>query len=209
LADVLAAQRSRTQQQAEHAVADNDVSIYRIAREVLGPQFTEANLPKMTEFYRRFTADVRPLYFVATDFWHRPRPFRVSAEVKAIGHQSANGSYPSGHAIRGYLVAIILGNMVPEKRDALFARGRDYGMSRVIAGVHFPSDMEAGQMAATAVAVAFMQNAAFAKDFAEAKTELRNVLGLDVRSREIGLNMLSLRFSESGPIGDIAVTLLL
>ena len=169
LADVIEAQRVRTAQQAERAVADDDLSIFRIAGEVLGPNFTENNLPKMTNFVRRFATDVRTLYFAANGFWHRPRPFRVSPEVRAIGHRPESGSYPSGHAIRGYLVAIILSNMVPEKREALFARGREYGMSRVVAGVHFPTDMQAGQMAATAMAVAFMQNASFMKDFGEAK----------------------------------------
>ena len=180
LADVIAAQRARTPQQAERAVADDDLSIYRIAGEVLGPNFTESRLPKMTNFVRRFASDVRTLYRAANDFWRRPRPFQVSAEVDAIGHRSKNGSYPSGHAIRGYLVAIILGNMVPEKREALFARGREYGMNRVVAGVHFPTDIQAGQMAATAIAVAFMQNASFRTDFAETRIELRSALGLQV-----------------------------
>jgi len=180
LAAVLDAQRTRTAEQAERAVADDELSIYRIAGEVLGPNFTESQLPKMASFERRLASDVRTLYRGANEFWRRPRPFQLSGEVNAIGHRSRNGSYPSGHAIRGYLVAIILGNMVPEKREALFARGREYGMNRVVAGVHFPADIAAGQMAATAIAVALMQNASFMKDFAEAKTELRAVLGLQI-----------------------------
>jgi acid phosphatase (class A) len=180
LADVLEAQRIRTPQQAERAVADDDLSIFRIAGEVLGPNFTEDNLPKTAGFARRFASDVRTLYRAANDFWRRRRPSQVSPDVKAIGHRSNNGSYPSGHAIRGYLLAIILGNMVPEKRHALFARGREYGMNRVVAGAHFPTDVQAGQMAATALAVAFMQNASFMKDFAETRIELRRALGLQL-----------------------------
>ena len=83
-----------------------------------------------------------------------------------------------GHATRGYLAAIILSNMLPEKSESLFARGREYGQNRVLAGVHFPSDIEAGRLAATAMVGAFMQNEKFMKDFAEAKAELRSVLGL-------------------------------
>ena len=180
LAGVLEAQRVRTPEQAERAVADDDLSIFRIAGEVLGPNFTESKLPKLASFVRRFMGDVRTLYRGANDFWRRPRPFQLSTEVNALGHRSKNGSYPSGHAIRGYVVAIILGDMVPEKRRALFARAREYGMNRVVAGVHFPADIQAGQMAATAMAVAFMQNASFMRDFAEARMELRAVLGLQI-----------------------------
>jgi acid phosphatase (class A) len=68
--------------------------------------------------------------------------------------------------------------MLPEKSESLFARGREYGENRVLAGVHFLTDIEAGRVAATAMAVAFMQNEAFMKDFAEAKAELRRELGL-------------------------------
>src|SRR2546423_173969 len=58
-------------------------------------------------------------------------------------------SYPSGHARYGAVTAILLANMVPEKRRELFARGWDYGESRVVGGVHFPTDVESGRILAT------------------------------------------------------------
>ena len=71
--------------------------------------------------------------------------------------------------------------MLLEKRESLFARACEYGQSRVIAGDHFPSDVEAGRIAATAIAVAFMQKEEFLRDFAEAKAELRRELGLPLQ----------------------------
>ena len=50
------------------------------------------------------------------------------------------------------MTAILLANMVPEKRGELFARGWDYGWSRVVGGVHFPTDIESGRIEATAMA---------------------------------------------------------
>ena len=69
--------------------------------------------------------------------------------------------------------AILLAQIVPEKRDALFARGREYGENRVIDGVHYPSDIEAGRIDGTLVAAALMANPEFQKAFAEAKVEVR------------------------------------
>jgi acid phosphatase (class A) len=175
---VLELQRGRTPSQAERAVADNDLSIFRIAGEVLGPNFTAARVPKTTTFFGRLNEDARSLLLATKDVWDRPRPFKVSTEVKAVGALPANGSYPSGHATRGYLAAILFATMVPEKSGSLFARGREYGQNRVLAGVHFPTDIEAGRIGATAMAAEFMQNAAFTKDLAEAKAELRRELGL-------------------------------
>jgi acid phosphatase (class A) len=76
------------------------------------------------------------------------------------------------------MTAILLANMVPEKRGELFARGWDYGQSRVIGGVHFPSDVESGRIEATAMVALMMQNPDFRNDFAAARAELRKGLGL-------------------------------
>jgi acid phosphatase (class A) len=175
---VLQAQRDRTATQSERAVADNDLSVFRIAGDVLGLNFTPALVPKSAAFFDRIWKDYRSIILATKDVWDRPRPFKASTDVKPIGKLENSGSYPSGHATRGYLAAIILSNMLPEKRESLFARAREYGQNRVLAGNHFPSDIEAGRIAATAIAVAFMQNEAFMKDFAEAKAELRGELGL-------------------------------
>jgi acid phosphatase (class A) len=175
---VIQAQKGRTASQSERAVADNDYSIFRMAGEVLGPNFTAERVPKTAAFFARVIQDARTLFLATKAVWDRSRPFKVSADVKPIGELEHTGSYPSGHATRGYLAAIILANMLPEKSESLFARGREYGENRVLAGDHFPTDIEAGRIAATAMAVAFMQNEAFMKDFAEATAELRRELGL-------------------------------
>jgi acid phosphatase (class A) len=87
-------------------------------------------------------------------------------------------SYPSGHSTYGAMSAILLANMVPEKRGELFARGWDYGQSRVVGGVHFPTDVESGRIEATAMVALMMQNAEFRADLAAARVELRRSLGL-------------------------------
>jgi len=87
-------------------------------------------------------------------------------------------SYPSGHSTFGAMTAILLANMVPEKRAELFARGWDYGQSRVVGGVHFPSDVESGRIEATAMVALMMQSSEFQSDFASATMELRKGLGL-------------------------------
>jgi acid phosphatase (class A) len=178
MAEVLRLQETRTPAQAERAVADNDQSLGRIADEVFGEKAAALRSPKFSQFAERVTQDTRAIFLASKDVWKRPRPFSASPEVKAIGELPTTGSYPSGHATRGYLVAILLSNMVPEKSAELFARGREYGENRIVAGVHYPTDVEAGRLSATAIAAALMQNDRFMKDFNEAKAELRQTLGL-------------------------------
>jgi acid phosphatase (class A) len=86
-------------------------------------------------------------------------------------------SYPSGHAFVGAMMAILLAEMVPEQRTALFAFGWEYGDARVISGVHFPSDVEAGRILGTMLVEMMQQNARFRADLSVARRELRQALG--------------------------------
>jgi acid phosphatase (class A) len=48
----------------------------------------------------------------------------------------------------------------------------------VIAGVHYPSDIEAGKLAGTALTAFLLASPTFQEDYAEAKRELREALQL-------------------------------
>ncbi len=104
-----------------------------------------------------------------------PRPPKAIAEADP---DRGITSYPSGHAAFGMSCAILLARMVPEKRDALFERGREYGLSRVIVGAHHPTDVESGRVMAAVAAAEMQENAAFRRDFDAARLELRAALGL-------------------------------
>jgi acid phosphatase (class A) len=177
LMKVLAVQKSRTPQQAERALGDAGGGAFRFD-DVLGPAFTPEHLPKLVALLENIRADANILLAAGKDAWNRPRPFAISSQVEPLGARPSSSSYPSSNAMTGYLIAIVLANMVPEKSAALFERGREYGNNRVVIGVHYPSDVEAGRLAATAIATGLMQSPGYRRDFAEAKSELRRVLGL-------------------------------
>jgi acid phosphatase (class A) len=177
LAAVLAVQRTRTLAQSERALADATAGLFGFA-DVLGPNFNAQSVPAVAALFDKVRGDAAVAFSAGKDAWNRPRPFVVSTEVDAVGDRPSGSSYPSGASTVGYLTAIVLANMVPEKAPALFARGREFGDDRVILGVHFPSDVEAGRNAATALAAVLMQDAAFLKEFAAAKAELRRALAL-------------------------------
>ena len=108
---------------------------------------------------------------------------RLGAEQRRALQQRAafdvaHGSYPSGHSTFGTVCAILLANAVPEKRAELFARGREYGGSRMIVGAHYPTDVEAGRITGTVAAALLLQNPLFQRDFAAARAQLRAQLQL-------------------------------
>jgi acid phosphatase (class A) len=75
-------------------------------------------------------------------------------------------------------MGIVLANMIPERSMELHARGVLFGYRRILAGVHYPSDVEAGKVAAAAIAESLFQDPQFQSDLAGAREELRSALGL-------------------------------
>jgi acid phosphatase (class A) len=199
LSEVLRARGDADADERARAEADAQVSIFRFA-DVLGPKFREGRrLEKTMAFFQHVARDTRPLNSAGKAHWHRDRPFVADPNVypsdpvmlgacnekdgqagsppmPACPH-GVSYSYPSGHSTFGVLTAILLAQMVPEKHDALLARGWAYGRARVVNGVHYPTDVEAGRIAASVMAALMMQNAHFRADLIEARAELRSVLG--------------------------------
>ena len=60
----------------------------------------------------------------------------------------------------------------------IFARAREYGHNRIVGGVHFPTDDEAGRLTASVIAAVMFGSPAFRADLDAARAELRAALGL-------------------------------
>ncbi|MGQ0742367.1 MAG: acid phosphatase [Alphaproteobacteria bacterium] len=183
----LSATRARTRAAEMRADADAEPSVFRFA-DVLGPNFTRQKLPLLAALMDRVRRAASPPLRQMKDHWKRPRPFVVNDDVEPTARarkealntdgRTYSYSYPSGNGAFGAICAIILSDMIPEKRAELFARGWEFGANRIVAGVHFLSDIEAGRIAAAILVYAMMQNPEFRRDFAEAKAELRSQLAL-------------------------------
>lgn len=170
-------QQKRTQAQAERSVADLEQSVFRFA-DVMGPKFTQQNLPQAAKFFKRLYKTESAFNKQGKERWERQRPPVADKRLQPVAKYSNSGSYPSGHAAFGFLNGIVLAEMVPEKRAQIFERAKEFGDNRVLGGVHYPSDIEAGRQLAVMIAVAVQQNPAYLADFAAARAEVRRILEL-------------------------------
>lgn len=79
--------------------------------------------------------------------YKRPRPYEKFQEVQlAPGITTHDFSFPSGHACGSMFIAHKLAKKYPHLSDGLISLANRIANTRVQAGVHYPSDVEAGKI---------------------------------------------------------------
>ena len=118
--------------------------------------------------------DVERVVAIAKHHFRRARPFMVDPALPHCGKgEQALKAYPSGHAAFAWSAAWTLAALAPDHAAAVMARAQDYGLSREICGVHYPSDVEASHGMATAAAQALLTDPRLASQVAAARAEWR------------------------------------
>jgi acid phosphatase (class A) len=139
---------------------------------VFGPWFKTDSLPATAHLFDRVNATEHPIIESGKKFWHRPRPPLQDSSVHPPIDLPKNDSYPSGHSTVGTLDALILVQLAPDLEGKLLGRGDQIGQDRIIAGVHFPSDVVAGKMLGYALFLKLMAMPEFTADLDKAKAEI-------------------------------------
>jgi acid phosphatase (class A) len=160
LETVLQAQAWRTPEQVAWATFINSDNAFNHAS-VLGAWFTKENLPVTAAFLADVTDDVNAVGALTKQLHARPRPSQADPRVQPCVPVPSTASYPSGHVTRAFTWAMVLAEIFPDQRDALLARAHRVAWGRVLAGVHFPSDLVGGRLMAEAIVAELKQSEAF------------------------------------------------
>jgi acid phosphatase (class A) len=145
----------------------------------LNAPISEHDTPHLYMLLRRTLTDAGHSTYTAKDHYNRTRPFVVNKEPTCTPDDEkfliTNGSYPSGHAAIGWAWALILSEISPDQTDAILARGRAFGESRVICNVHWQSDVIEGRFMGAGTVARLHADPAFRADLEAAKAELAAV----------------------------------
>jgi acid phosphatase (class A) len=178
LAELHRIESARTPDQVAAAKADEDDENLFLYRTVLGPGFNAQALPITAELGVHVKNEQSVAGGALKPVFQRVRPYRSDPTLHPVcALTDAPNSYPSGHALTGYLEGLTLAELVPEKRTEILARADDFAHNRLVCGVHYPSDIEASRRVAYAVFGYMMATPRFQRDLAAARAELHAKLG--------------------------------
>ncbi len=131
--------------------------------------------PEIFKLAERARRDARAVNRTAKKHFHRTRPY-VYFNEPSISPESDEDykdsySYPSGHAVRGWVYALTLALVAPDSTESLIVRAQEFAINRVICGRHYKSDIDASLVEATAVMSRLLSNAAFQEQLEKARRE--------------------------------------
>lgn len=94
-----------------------------------------------------------PLYLFLKRAIQRPRPADAQSALNAFIKPSDKFSFPSGHTAAAFMVASLVSVWYPGFAPLLFSVALAIGASRVLLGVHYPSDIAAGAVLGSSCAL--------------------------------------------------------
>ena len=139
--------------------------------------------PHLNMLLRRVRADASRATDKAKDYFKRRRPFMAHGDLSCTpSEKMKDDSYPSGHSSIGWAWALVLAEIAPDRVNALLPRGLAFGQSRVVCGVHWKSDIEAGRVVGASVVSRLHANPVFAAQLAAARKEIDSARAAGLKS---------------------------
>jgi acid phosphatase (class A) len=172
LDEILAMQASRTPEQAVRVKAQSPPTPTLFAP-IISPTFDFNPHPVTCMLLRQVEVDAGAVVDRAKHHWARPRPGNLDPKVRyEVNEPFFSTSYPSADTTIATAWAVVIQELFPEKRTELMAKAYDIGIDRILAGVHYRSDVVAGRQLGLAVAAKILKSADFQRDLAAARKEL-------------------------------------
>jgi len=110
------------------------------------------------------------------DFFNRARPVEVLSSLNTLPSKTnKTPSYPSGHATQSVILARYVAGKVPQLEKELMKAAYECGYGRVVAGFHYVSDYDTGNLLGEKMYV-LMNKMDYGQEMNEGKVSFKNFL---------------------------------
>ena len=161
----------RTPEQVQ-SVRDHDQEPYYAIRKVCQENGLEFHDGEFTQIIKESV----PIITHFKDFFNRDRPAEVLPRLNTLPSvTNKTRSYPSGHAAQSVIIARYVAGKVPKLEKELMKAAYECGYGRVIAGFHYLSDYECGNLLGEKMYV-LMNKMDYGQEVNEGKIAFKNFL---------------------------------
>jgi len=162
-------------------------SMFELFNEPFGIELSEEATPLTADLIGKVVTDACSSTRKAKRHYKRLRPFLYFNEGTLVPEEEESHhtpSYPSSHAASGWAVALVLSELQPGRAEQILKAGYEYGDSRIIAGYHYKSDVEAGRLTASACVARLHADEGFEKQMKKVKKELEKAKKEQEKAKE-------------------------
>jgi acid phosphatase (class A) len=144
----------------------------------IGVTLDGQNAPTALSLIRRISLDARAVIDPPKDHYARPRPYLAAAPdtpicVDKTDALAKTAAYPSGHATQSWAWGLVLAELAPDRATEILMRARSIGESRIVCGVHYLSDIEAGRDAGAVLVARLHASPEFRANLEKARAEIQ------------------------------------
>ena len=154
--------------------------------EPFGMEISAKKTPAIMNLLERGVLTLRKVGSKAKRHYMRRRPYDRFNEPTLVPAEEerlrTNGSYPSGHTARAWAMALLLVEVNPAAQDALLKYAYEWGQSRVIAGFHWQSDVDASKVLVSGAYPSLHTNETFMADMRKAQAEFKKLKAAAAKS---------------------------
>ncbi len=125
----------------------NDIA----ASDFLQQNFSEVRWARNMALLNLAMMDAAIVCWDAKFTYYNPRPSQVNPKIKTLTGLPNFPAYVSGHSTFSAAAALILGHIIPLRKNAYMSMAEEAKLSRLYGAIHFRSDIEAGFVAGVKV----------------------------------------------------------
>jgi len=174
--------RLRTPEQVQ-SVRDHDQDPYFAIKKVIKKYKLEFHENELEQILKESV----PIITHFKDFFNRKRPHVVLPEIQTLPSKTnKTPAYPSGHACQSVIIARYVAGKEPRAEKELMKAAYECGYGRVVAGFHYISDFDIGNLLGEKMYV-LMNKADFGLELAE-----DNARGIRIKYKDLSKSLKQL-----------------